>query len=79
MPYVAENRRNIWLREKPTTAGDLNFDITSLLLDYLAEHGLCYETLNAIGGALSYADKEFYRRVVIPYETKKIITNGDVY
>ncbi len=79
MPYVKAERRNIWLREKPTTPGDLNFDITSLLLDYVAEHGLNYDTINAIGGALSYADKEFYRRVVVPYEQGAIERNGDIF
>ncbi len=79
MPYVSPSRRNAWLRELPTKAGDLNYDLTCLLLDYLKEHGLNYDTLNAIGGALSYCDKEFYRRIVVPYEQEKCTINGDVY
>ena len=79
MPYVKQERRNIWLREKPTTTGDLNFDITSLVLDYLAEHGTSYTTINAVVGALECAKLAAYRRRAIPYETKKIIENGDVY
>ena len=79
MPYVKEDRRNIWLRKLPTTAGDLNYDITCLLLEYVEEHGLGYETLNTVGGALNYANLEFYRRVVAPYEDRKREENGDVY
>ncbi len=79
MPYVAASRRNAWLREKPTTPGDLNFDITSLVLDYLGEHGTSYTTINAAVGALECCKQEFYRRVAVPYEEQKKLINGDVY
>ncbi len=79
MPYVAASRRNGWLRSKPTTPGDLNFDITSLLLDYLTEHGTSYTTINAAVGALECCKQEFYRRVAVPYEEQKKLINGDVY
>lgn len=79
MPYIKSDRRNIWLRAKPTTAGDLNYDITCLLLAYLEEHGLSYTTLNAIVGAAESAKGEFQRRVVGPYEDKARERNGDVY
>jgi len=59
--------------------GSLNFAICSLIIAYVKNNGLCYKTLNDIGGALSYADKEFYRRVVAPYEEKKIKENGDIW
>lgn len=59
--------------------GELNYKITLLLLDYLNVHDLKYQTINDIMGALEGAKAEFYRRVAIPYEDKKIKENGDVY
>jgi hypothetical protein len=41
--------------------------------------GLSYQTINDIVGALEGAKLEFYRRVAVPYEDKKIIENGDVF
>lgn len=79
MPYVKSERRNQWLREKPTTPGDLNYDITCLLLDYVTEHGLSYQTLNDCLGACEGAKAEFYRRMAAPYEDTKREQNGDVY
>ena len=40
---------------------------------------MSYKTCNDITGALINCEHEFYRRVVAPYEDKKIIENGDVY
>ena len=77
MPYVKEERRNIWLREKPTTPGDLNYDITSLVLDYITEHGLNYNLgINAVIGAMECAKLVLYRRLAVPYEDAKILENG---
>jgi hypothetical protein len=63
----------------PTTPGDLNYDITCLLLDYIAEHGRDYAAINDCLGACEGAKAEFYRRVAVPYEEFKREINGDVY
>ena len=58
--------------------GELNYIITRLISNYLGPQ-MDYERLNSIIGVLECAKQEFYRRVVAPYEDKKIEDNGDVY
>ena len=80
MPYISKGRREglaeEWRAQDP---GELNYQITRLLIDYLDYNNLCYQTINDIMGALEGAKVEFYRRVAIPYEDEKIKENGDVY
>lgn len=84
MPYIKNgDRPNIdaavlELAEHIDNEGDLNYAITKLLLRYLSEKGRRYATLNTIMGILSCVANEFYRRVVAPYEDKKIQENGDI-
>lgn len=63
------------------TPGELNWALTMLIRGYLEAEGrtLNYQLLNDIMGALGAAKAEFYRRVVEPYEDRKIRQNGDVY
>jgi len=61
------------------TAGDLNFVITTIIANYFARTSKKYQDINNIIGALECAKQEFYRRIVSPYEDKKIKENGDVY
>jgi hypothetical protein len=80
MPYIAKDRRaELDPMVHPTTPGELNYCITMVVVDYLRSKGLSYGTVNDIVGALEGAKMEFYRRVAIPYEDKKIQENGDVY
>lgn len=58
--------------------GDLNCIVTLIILAYWKNRGN-YQAINDIKGALGNAYNEFYRRVAIPYENKKIKENGDVY
>jgi hypothetical protein len=53
--------------------------VTRLINDYMLSQPFNYQVINDIIGALEGAKMEFYRRVVIPYEDRKIIENGDVY
>jgi len=81
MPYIEKHRRarlipNCHIAE---TAGELNFQITTLIIDYLSVVGVSYQTINDVMGALEGAKQEFYRRVAVPYENTKITINGDVY
>lgn len=78
MPYIDKERRNI-IGFSPETAGDLNYLFTVLCRDYLLRNGLRYQTINDIIGALEGAKQEFYRRVAVPYENRKIKENGDCY
>jgi hypothetical protein len=89
MPYITTDRKadliqhtalGINARTKIlVNAGELNFVLTSVVLDYIDTKGLKYQTINDILGALECAKAEFYRRVAAPYEDKKIKENGDVY
>lgn len=81
MPYIKQERREALLTNghDMVGAGELNFLLTRLALLYIEQHGLNYQTINDIVGALEGAKLEFYRRVAAPYEDKKIVENGDVY
>lgn len=78
MPYISQYRR---IEESfPTSnAGELNYVLTKVLNKYLLENGLNYAHINDCLGALEGAKLEFYRRVAVPYEEKKLKENGDVY
>jgi hypothetical protein len=79
MPYITIEARREVANVGPTTAGELNYAISLLLQDYWQNHGQNYQAINDIMGALSGAGAEFYRRIAVPYENKKIFDNGDVY
>lgn len=86
MPYIIETRRyqidprmNDECREPAQNSGELNYQFTCLIQEYIENHGMKYQTLNDVIGALEGAKLEFYRRQVAMYEDKKIIENGDVY
>ncbi len=88
MPYILSKERDklkpatdatAAVIDKDTTAGDLNYMISLMAKAYIDAKGLRYEHLNAVVGALDSAKAEFQRRVVAPYEDKKIAENGDVY
>ena len=83
MPYITKGQRALLLSgSPPTTEGELNFLLTTKCLEYI-QHNYCdsvnYGVINEVIGALECAKQEFYRRVAIPYEEKKILENGDVY
>lgn len=80
MPYIPEWRR-IDLEEgaTPDSPGELNYAITDLITRYLWNKDKNYQHINDVVGALEGAKQEFYRRIVGPYEDKKIKENGDVY
>jgi hypothetical protein len=79
MPYIRPEFRTQEARYAPTTAGELNYAITCLVLGYCATRTRDYQTMNDVVGALEGAKLEFYRRVVVDYENEKIKQNGDVY
>jgi hypothetical protein len=81
MPYIDKRARSFLDQSvcHSISAGELNYQFTMLARTYLHNHGTTYATINDIIGAFESAKMEFYRRVVIPYEEKKIKENGDVY
>lgn len=85
MPYIKQPHRPLFeesiqkIGNYLDTPGDMNYVITKLAIEYMHRHGRSYTTFNAIEGAIQCASKEFYRRVIVPYETQKMVENGDVY
>jgi hypothetical protein len=81
VPYLLkEDRDNLDIRGlKARKGGELNYQISKLLNDFVVMKGLSYATVNEAMGAIESAKLEFYRRVAAPYEDKKCIENGDVY
>ncbi len=65
------------------TPGHLNYAITLLMISYLerlaAGKGLSYANIAETLAGGTEAVNEFRRRVLVPYEDKKIKENGDVY
>lgn len=80
MPYVTEEVRELLDGGAPMThPGHLNYLITMLLKRYWTNSSQNYSAINDIVGAVEGAKLEFYRRVAVGYEEKKIQENGDVY
>lgn len=82
MPYITQVQRDaLAKRRPPASPGELNYEITKLLLDYVRNgYGLLnYQSINDVLGALEGAKLEFYRRVAVNYENSKMAENGDVY
>lgn len=85
MPYITQRDRELIAANfntkhiKMDSPGELNYIISILCQEYVKRNELTYSTVNEVMGVLSSAQAEFYRRVVAPYEDKKIGENGDVY
>jgi len=83
MPYIRKNEREILeplvnqLANQCATSGDFTYAIY-LLAKRMLPFAPTYYHLSNIMGCLDCASKEFYRRIVAPYEDKKIVENGDV-
>lgn len=79
MPYIKQEQRDELKYRTPINCGELNYEITQLIKEYIIRKGECYQTYNDIIGALEGAKLELYRRKTAPYEFDKIVENGDVY
>jgi hypothetical protein len=83
MPYITDDKREELISDtasrNPETAGELNYVITTIVDQYLLDHGVSYSTLNEAVGVLECAKQELYRRIVAPYEEQKRFDNGEVY
>ncbi len=81
MPYIVEKRRKELSASlpEPLTAGELNYTICMIAMKYLDKTKKSYQHYNDVIGVLECAKLEIYRRLVSPYEDKKIAENGDVF
>ena len=80
MPYIEDKRKKELSQDiAPVNAGELNYCITELLIEYCKRKGTSYQTFNDIMGALEGSKLEIYRRKIADYEDEKIKQNGDVY
>jgi hypothetical protein len=81
MPYIDKKRRKELSDSLPAplTAGELNYTICMLAMKYLDQTKKSYQHYNDVIGVLECAKLEMYRRLVAPYEEKKIAENGDVF
>ena len=61
------------------TPGELQYAMAVMFNEYVGRKGLNYQTLNDVMGAMSGADKEFYRLIVEPFEEIKMKINGGIY
>ena len=87
MPYILKENREKYnalleeligiLKKQPLDQvdGEINYIVTKILKEV---YPLRYFNLNRAVGVLESCKLEFYRRVVGPYEDKKIEENGDV-
>lgn len=86
MPYIKQEARErfnypiilIDNEHSPETEGELNYLLTRLVQDWVGGRP-DYAKLNAALGVLEGVKLELYRRMVAPYEDRKIAENGDVY
>ena len=82
MPYIKKANRGFVAEPRLTqarTSGELNYHLTVVVIRYLQDHKLSYQTCADIVSALDNCKDEFRRRIQHPYEDKKIKINGDVY
>ena len=90
MPYITQEKRNnfddkmkdLLNNTKELTDRDLNYIISNLLLTYIEnkeDGGINYKNCNSITGILECVKLEFYRKLVSPYEDKKIKENYRLY
>lgn len=78
MPYIHPEDRELLKNDIVAIGpGELNYQIMAALLDYIHTN-YNYAKLNEVIGVLEVVKQEFYRRVVVPYEEKKIKENGDL-
>ena len=81
MPYLkAEVRRELDSGRKPSSCGELNYAVTKMCVEYMAENPwTAYGTMNNVVGVLENVKLEMYRRLLAPFEDSKLAENGDVF
>lgn len=84
MPYILQKDRNVidnivrHFLANGKIHGRLNYMIFKLTKEAIKKNGESYGAYKEIIGELECAKFEILRRLMIPYENKKIEENGDV-
>lgn len=91
MPYIKQDDRRILdnairglvfaLRNNSTTDdidGKINYAFTRIMREVYDAKTPSYYNMNKAIGVLECIKLEFYRRIISPYEDKKIQENGDL-
>ncbi len=80
MPYIKERRkRAIWSGQDCVNTGELTYLLYVTCLEYCNRiEKPNFQTYAEVIAALDCAKEEFRRRILNPYEDKKIEENGDV-
>jgi hypothetical protein len=80
MPYIeAGVRSSLEDGRHPDKPGELNYVLSKEVDSYITRKGLGYAAINDVMGVLACLSQELYRRVAVPYENEKAITNGEVF
>jgi len=79
MPYITKDQREALKTRQPLSAGELNYAMCMLAVEYVKAKGLSYQAISDVLGAFNGGCAEFYRVVAIPYEQGKRAVNGDVW
>lgn len=80
MPYLTQGERSsLDSGRKALKGGDLNYQFSKLVNDFLAMKGLSYSAINEAVGALECCKLELYRKMAADYEDQKEIDNGTVW
>lgn len=83
MPYIKNDRREEFdhqiqiLTNHIMDSGELCYCVYKIM-KIQAEKNMRFQTLSNVVSEVECAKLEFYRRIVAPYEDKKIKENGDV-
>lgn len=84
MPYISQERRALFdehienIAKNLQSGGEINYCVYRLCLEFIKNQGMSYNTSMVPFSALGAAQMELYRRIIAPYEDKKIAENGDV-
>jgi DNA-binding protein len=81
MPYITKEAREELKKaiRSPANKGELNYVLTLFMLHYVQHQGASYQTISDAISAATDAGEEMRRRLLNPYEDKKIRQNGDIY
>jgi len=79
MPYITPDQREALKTRQPLNAGELNYAMCMLAVEYVKAKGLSYQTIAEVLAAFEGAKAEFYRCFAAPYEQSKREQNGDVW
>ena len=76
MPYIRLDK--VIHSIDPHNKGELNYKITCAMVKYLEKHGVDYQNISDVIAAANDAAEEMRRRVMNPYENKKIREQDNV-